>query len=212
MNPTSVLFYIFSAVLLFAGFRVITARNTVHAALFLVLAFFNASCIWMLLQAEFLAITLALVYVGAVMVLFLFVVMMLDINTDSLRQGFWNHFPLAALVGAAIAIEMAIVMKAGFNLPEAKAFDPAVLKLGNSRALGVEIYTQYLYPLQVAAVLLLVGMIAAIALTLRHRKDSRYQNPAEQVRVKASDRLRLVKMAPTVEQPSAPKDAEGGQA
>lgn len=212
MNPTSVLFYLFSAVLLFAGFRVITARNTVHAVLYLVLAFFNASCIWMLLQAEFLAITLSLVYVGAVMVLFLFVVMMLDINTDSLRQGFWNHFPLAALVGVLIAIEMAMVMKAGFNLPVAKAFDPAVLKLGNTRALGVEIYTQYLYPLQVAAVLLLVGMISAIALTMRHRKDSRYQNPAEQVRVKAADRVRLVKMAPTVELPSVPKEAEGGQA
>jgi NADH-quinone oxidoreductase subunit J len=212
MNTTSALFYFFSAILLLSGFMVITARNTVHSALYLVLAFFNASCIWMLLQAEFLAITLVLVYVGAVMVLFLFVVMMLDINVDALREGFWTHFPLAAFVGVLIALEMALVMKGGFNLPAAKSMAPEVLKLGNTRALGVEIYTQYLYPLEVAAVLLLVAIIAAIALTLRQRKDSHYQNPADQVRAKKADRVRLVKVAPTVERPSAPKQAEGGQA
>jgi NADH-quinone oxidoreductase subunit J len=212
MNTTSALFYFFSAILLLSGFMVITARNTVHSALYLVLAFFNASCIWMLLQAEFLAITLVLVYVGAVMVLFLFVVMMLDINVDALREGFWTHFPLAAFVGVLIALEMALVMKGGFNLPAAKSMAPEVLKLGNTRALGVEIYTQYLYPLEVAAVLLLVAIIAAIALTLRQRKDSHYQNPADQVRAKKADRVRLVKVAPTVELPSAPKQAEGGQA
>jgi NADH-quinone oxidoreductase subunit J len=212
MNTTSALFYLFSAVLLLAGFKVITARNTVHAALYLVLAFFNASCVWMLLQAEFLAITLVLVYVGAVMVLFLFVVMMLDINTDSLREGFWTHFPLAAFIGVLIALEMALVMKTGFNLPEAKAMDPAMLKLGNTRALGVQIYTQYLYPLQVAAALLLVAMIAAISLTLRKRKDAKGQNPSEQVRVKSKDRVRLVQMAPTIEAASIPKTPEGGQA
>ena len=212
MTTISALFYIFSGVLLFAAFRVITARSTVHAALFLVLAFFNASCVWMLLKAEFLAITLVLVYVGAVMVLFLFVVMMLDINTDSMREGFWTHFPLAAFIGVLIALEMALVMKQGFNLPVADAMDPAVLKLGNTRALGVEIYTQYLYPLQVAAVLLLVAMVAAIALTLRKRKDSRYQNPSEQVRVKAADRMRIVKMAPVLDQPSEAQKQEGGQA
>jgi NADH-quinone oxidoreductase subunit J len=212
MNTTSALFYFFSAILLLSGFMVITARNTVHSALYLVLAFFNASCIWMLLQAEFLAITLVLVYVGAVMVLFLFVVMMLDINVDALREGFWTHFPLAAFVGVLIALEMALVMKGGFNLSAAKSMAPEVLKLGNTRALGVEIYTQYLYPLEVAAVLLLVAIIAAIALTLRQRKDSHYQNPADQVRAKKADRVRLVKVAPTVELPSAPKQAEGGQA
>ncbi|MBQ0936764.1 NADH-quinone oxidoreductase subunit J [Ideonella paludis] len=212
MTTISALFYLFSGVLLFSAFRVITARSTVHAALFLVLAFFNASCVWMLLKAEFLAITLVLVYVGAVMVLFLFVVMMLDINTDSMREGFWTHFPLAAFIGVLIALEMALVMKQGFNLPVADAMDPAVLKLGNTRALGVEIYTQYLYPLQVAAVLLLVAMVAAIALTLRKRKDSRYQNPSEQVRVKAADRLRVVKMAAVVDQPSEAQKQEGGQA
>jgi NADH-quinone oxidoreductase subunit J len=215
MNATSALFYLFSAVLLASAFMVVTTRSTVHAALYLVLAFFNASCVWMLLKAEFLSIALVLVYVGAVMVLFLFVVMMLDINTDALREGFWSHFPLAALIGVLIALEMALVMKTGFNLPEAKAMDPNVLKLGNTRALGVAIYTEYLYPLQIAAVLLLVAMISAISLTLRKRKDSKYQDPSQQVRVKAADRVRLVKLAPTIEQASAPAveaKPEGGQA
>jgi len=212
MNTTSALFYLFSAVLLVSAFMVITARSTVHSALYLVLAFFNASCVWMLLRAEFLAITLVLVYVGAVMVLFLFVVMMLDISTDKLREGFWSHFPLAGFVGVLIALEMYLVMKSGFNLPAAKAMPEAVMKLGNTRALGVEIYTQYLYPLQVAAVLLLVAMIAAIALTMRQRKDSRSQNPSEQVRAKAADRFRIVKMDPVIEAPSVPKTPEGDKA
>lgn len=212
MNTTSVLFYIFSAILLAASFRVITARSTVHAALFLVLAFFNASCVWMLLKAEFLAITLVLVYVGAVMVLFLFVVMMLDINTDSMREGFWSHFPLAALIGVLIALEMAVVLKAGFSLRDVKPLDPADVQMGNTRALGKMVYTQYLYPLQVAAVLLLVAIISAIALTLRKRKDSRSQDPSQQVRAKKADRVRLVKMDPVVEQPSAPATPEGGKA
>jgi NADH-quinone oxidoreductase subunit J len=212
MNTTSALFYFFSAVLLGSAFMVITARNTVHSALYLVLAFFNASCIWMLLRAEFLAITLVLVYVGAVMVLFLFVVMMLDVNVESLREGFWTHFPLAAFVGVLIALEMALVMKGGFNLPAAKAMAPEVLKAGNTRALGIELYTQYLYPLEVAAVLLLVAIIAAIALTLRKRKDSHYQNPADQVRVKRADRVKLVKMDAVVEVPAAVKSTQGGQA
>ena len=208
MNTITALFYVFSAVLLFASFRVITARSTVHAVLFLVLAFFNAACIWMLLRAEFLAITLVLVYVGAVMVLFLFVVMMLDINTDSFREGFWTHFPLAGLVGAVIALEMAAVLIGGFRLSEAPNLDPALAKLGNTRLLGIEIYTKYLYPLQVAAVLLLVAIIAAIALTLRRRKDSKHMDPGEQVRARKADRLRLVKIKPVVEAPVA---KEGGQ-
>ena len=195
------LFYIFSAILLFASFRVITARSTVYAALFLVLAFFNAACLWMLLRAEFLSIALVLVYVGAVMVLFLFVVMMLDINTDTIRTGFWKHFPLAALVGVVIALEMAVVLLGGFRLGEAPAPDAETLRLGNSKMLGIEIYTNYLYPLQIAAVLLLVAIIAAIALTLRRRKDSKYQNPSDQVRVRAADRMRVVKMKAVVEAP-----------
>ena len=208
MNITSVLFYLFSAILLVSSFRVITAKSTVHAALFLVLAFFNASCIWMMLKAEFLSIALVLVYVGAVMVLFLFVVMMLDINTETMRQGFWQHFPVAAFIGVLIALEMALVLKAGFDLPDA----PADMKGDNTKLLGIEVYTHYLYPLQVAAVLLLVAIISAIALTLRRRKDSRYQDPAEQVKVKKGDRLKIVKMAAVIEQPSAPAAAEGEQA
>jgi NADH-quinone oxidoreductase subunit J len=202
MDSTTALFYIFSAVLLLASFRVVTARSTVHAALFLVLAFFSAACVWMLLQAEFLAIALVLVYVGAVMVLFLFVVMMLDINTDSFREGFWKHLPLAGLVGAVIALEMALVLTRGFGLAEAPVADAAALQAGNTRLLGIEIYTKYLYPVQLAAVLLLVAIIAAIALTLRGRKDSRSQNPGEQVRVKAADRVRIVKMPAVVDTPS----------
>jgi len=208
MEITTALFYIFSAVLLGASFRVITARSTVHSALFLILAFFNASCIWMLLKAEFLAITLVLVYIGAVMVLFLFVVMMLDINSDHVREGFWKHMPLAGLVGALIALEMAAILMGGFRLTDAPELSPAAMQLGNTKLLGIAIYTQYLYPLQIAAVLLLVAIIAAIALTLRRRKDSRSQDASEQVKVKKADRLRIVKMAPTVELPAAaPADA-----
>jgi NADH-quinone oxidoreductase subunit J len=197
------LFYLFAAVLLFASFRVITARSTVHAALYLVLAFFNAACVWMLLRAEFLAIALVLVYVGAVMVLFLFVVMMLDVNVDSVRSGFWKHFPLAGMIGAVIALEMAFVLMRGFNLAAVPPADPALAKLGNSKLLGIEIYTAYLYPLQIAAVLLLVAIVAAIALTLRRRKDSRFIDPGQQVRVKKADRLRIVKMAAVVAPPPA---------
>lgn len=213
MNSTTALFYLFSAVLLLAAFRVITARSTVHAALFLVLAFFNAAGVWMLLRAEFLAITLVLVYVGAVMVLFLFVVMMLDINSDKFREGFWRHFPLAGFVGALIALEMALVLMQGHRQTEPAALATQAsqmaqgAQMGNTRLLGIEIYTRYLYPLQVAAVLLLVAIVAAIALTFRRRKDSRYVNPADQVRARKADRVRLVKMAS-----SAPAAKEGPQA
>ncbi|HMO46975.1 MAG TPA: NADH-quinone oxidoreductase subunit J [Rubrivivax sp.] len=209
---SSALFYLFSFVLLFAAFRVITARSSVHAVLFLMLSFATASCIWMLLHAEFLAIALVLVYVGAVMVLFLFVVMMLDVDADAVRQGFWKYFPLAGFIGALIALEMALVLMGGFRLTEAPPPDPRALELGNSKMLGIEIYTNYLYPLQVAAVLLLVAIISAIALTLRRRKDNRRQEPSAQVKVKKADRLRLVPMRATVEVPSAAADGEKGQA
>ena len=210
MDTTTALFYVFSAVLLFAAFRVITARTPVYAALYLVLAFFNAACVWMLLRAEFLAIALVLVYVGAVMVLFLFVVMMLDMNTDSLREGFWKHFPLAGLIGVVIALEMALVLIPGFDVRNAPVADAAALKLGNTKLLGIEVYTKYLYPLQIAAVVLLVAIVAAIALTLRRRKDSKYQDPAEQVRAKKADRVRIVQMKATVEVP-APAAPAGEQ-
>jgi NADH-quinone oxidoreductase subunit J len=217
MDTFSLLFYIFASVLVFAGFRVITSKSPVSAALHLVLAFFSASCVWMLLQAEFLAISLVLVYVGAVMVRFLFVVMMLDINIDSIRQGFWKHFPLAGIIGAVIAVEMAFVLTRGFDLPTPKAFPPDVAKVPNAKALGIELFTNYLFPVQIAAVILLVAIIAAIALTLRKRKDSHYQNPSEQVRVKKGDRLRVVKLAATIEAPAAAPAADasaptGGQA
>jgi len=218
MTTISVLFYIFSAVLLASSFGVITARSTVHAALFLVLAFFNASCLWMMLKAEFLAITLVLVYVGAVMVLFLFVVMMLDINTEELRAGFWKAFPLAALVGVLIALEMALVLMGGFSRAAAPLADAVAQKMGNTRLLGIEVYTNYLYPLQIAAVLLLVAIISAIALTLRERKDTKAIDPALALRARKAERLRIVKMAPTIEIASAPAASaaepgkEGGKA
>ena len=205
MDAKTGLFYAFAAVLLVAAFKVITARNPVHAALYLVLAFFQASALWILLQAEFLAITLVLVYVGAVMVLFLFVVMMLDINLDGVRKGFWKHFPLAAAAGALIALEMSAVLMGGFRLGEppkvAAVMGQAAVELSNTKELGKLLYSQYLYPLEVAAVILLVAIIAAIALTLRQRKDSKYINASDQIRVKPADRMRLVKMNPTLAAP-----------
>ncbi len=201
MDVKTGLFYFFSAVLLFAAFRVITARNPVYSALFLVLAFFQAAAIWILLKAEFLAVALVLVYVGAVMVLFLFVVMMLDINVDSLRQGFWKHFPIAAGVGVLIVLEMAAVLMGGFGISDepkaAVGLAQGAEQVSNTRELGKLVYTQYIYPLEIAAVLLLVAIIAAIALTLRERKDSKHIDPAVQVRVRSKDRMEVVKMAPT---------------
>ena len=200
MDAKTGFFYVFAALMLFAAFRVITARNPVHAALYLVLAFFQAAAIWILLKAEFLAITLVLVYVGAVMVLFLFVVMMLDINLDGVRQGFWKHFPLAGSVGALIALEMSYVLMGGFREPPKVANAAAQMgaQLSNTKELGKVLYSEYIYPLEIAAVILLVAIIAAIALTLRARKDSKSQNPSEQVRVKRADRVTLVKMKPVM--------------
>ncbi len=202
MDTHTALFYAFSAVLLGAAFRVITARSPVYAALFLVLAFFSAACVWILLRAEFLAIALVLVYVGAVMVLFLFVVMMLDVDVGSLREGFWRHFPVAAIVGVIIALEMAAVLLPGFRLVDAPVAGAAALKLGNTKLLGIEVYTKYLYPLQIAAVILLVAIIAAISLTLRARKDSKHIDPSEQIKAKKADRVRIVSMKPE----SVPRD------
>lgn len=213
MDVRTGLFYLFSVVLLFAAFRVITARNPVYAALYLVLTFFQASGLWLLLRAEFLAITLVLVYVGAVMVLFLFVVMMLDIDVDALRAGFWKHFPVAASVGALIALEMAAVLMGGFRASEEPRAMPGVaaaaqagVQYSNTKELGKLLYSEYLYPLEIAAVLLLVAIIAAIALTLRHRKDSKQFDPAHAVRVRASDRLQVVKVGAT--RPAAPPAPE----
>jgi NADH-quinone oxidoreductase subunit J len=190
-------FYSFAGVLIFAALRVITVRNPVHAAMYLVLAFFSASGLWVLLDAEFLAISLVLVYVGAVMVLFLFVVMMLDINLDSLRAGFWRYLPTAGFVGLIIAIEMAIVLRMGFSGTETPQEIPK--SVNNTAELGQLLYTEYLYPFEIAALILLVAMVAAIALTLRRRKDTKAQKPSDQVRVKPSERVRLVSMEAEVE-------------
>ena len=207
MDVKTGFFYLFSALLLFASLRVITARNPVQAALYLVLAFTQAAAVWLLLKAEFLAITLVLVYVGAVMVLFLFVVMMLDIQMDKLRDGFWKAAPLAGLIGAVIALEMAAVLLGGFRVTESTQMaGQAAPDYSNTKELGKLLYTQYLLPLEVAAVLLLVAIIAAIALTLRERKDSRHIDPALQVRVKARDRVQVPKMAPTVAAPPPPPE------
>lgn len=193
MEFKTVLFYAFSAILVLAALRVITARNPVHAALFLVLSFFSAAAIWMLLKAEFLSIVLVLVYVGAVMVLFLFVVMMLDINMDKMREGFWGYFPLAATIGVVIVLEMAAVLLRSFWAPEAQV--PAASNtIGTTKALGLLIYTEYVYAFEIAAVILLVAIVAAVSLTLRRRKDSKYFAPSEAVKVKRNDRVRLVKM------------------
>ena len=197
MDLKAAFFYAFSAVLLFAAFRVITARNPVHAVLYLVLTFFQAAMIWMLLKAEFLSITLVLVYVGAVMVLFLFVVMMLDINIDSVRQGFWRHFPVVGTVGALVALEMAWVLMGGFRVSSEPQAIAAAAPVSNTQELGKLLYSAYVYPVQVAAVILLVAIIAAIALTLRGRKDSKHTSASDQVRVRASDRLRVIQQAPT---------------
>ena len=193
MEFISVLFYVFSAILIIAAMRVITARNPVHAALFLVLSFFSAAAIWMLLQAEFLSIVLVLVYVGAVMVLFLFVVMMLDINLEKMREGFWGYLPLAATIGAIVVLEMAVVLFRGFAKIDSLA--PATsTHIGGTKELGMLIYTEYVYAFEIAAVVLLVAIVAAVALTLRRRKDTKYFDPAQAVKVKRSDRVRLVSM------------------
>ncbi len=213
MDVKTGFFYVFSLVLLFAAFRVITARNPVHAVLYLMLSFSQASAIWLLLKAEFLAITLVLVYLGAVMVLFLFVVMMLDIKIDSLKQSFWKHFPLGATLGAIVVLEMSAVLLSGFKVsesPKALLVLGQAQELSNTKELGKLLYTQYVYPIQVAAVILLVAMIAAIALTLRERKDTKAIDASLQVRVKASDRLQVLSMEPTRAAPppsTAPESA-----
>ena len=202
MEFTTVLFYIFALLLVISGLKVITSRNPVSSALFLVLAFFNAAAIWMLLEAEFLAILLVLVYVGAVMVLFLFVVMMLDINLDVLRRDFKRFVPMATIVGAIIVIETALILWHGYGATVQPVRDTTVAGAAaatagwsNTRIIGKIIYTDYIFAFEVAGLVLLVAIIAAIALTARHAKDSKRQNVGDQVKVRAQDRVRVVKMA-----------------
>ncbi|HET7095778.1 MAG TPA: NADH-quinone oxidoreductase subunit J [Casimicrobiaceae bacterium] len=204
MTFQTLLFYFFSAILVFAALRVITSRNPVHAVLWLVLAFFTAAAHWLMLRAEFLAIVLVLVYVGAVMVLFLFVVMMLDINFDSLRKEFRSYIPVGASVGALVLVEMALTLlggRLGVDLPGGA--NP-VSTGSNTKALGSLVYTEYVYPFELAAVILLVAIIAAIALTHRKRKETKYQNPAEQVKVRARDRLRVLNIPSEKKETSKP--------
>jgi len=195
-----IVFYTLAAVLLYAAISVITTRNPVYAALYLVLAFFTAAGIWLLLEAEFLAIALVLVYVGAVMVLFLFVVMMLDINLDKLREGFWNALPVALPVGGLMAVEMVMIVGVrnfGVDKVIAPAAHPA--DYSNTAELGRVLYTDYLLPFELASVVLLVAIVAAIALTLRDRKESKSVDPSKQVLVKKADRIRILKMDAVVE-------------
>jgi NADH-quinone oxidoreductase subunit J len=210
MQATTVLFYLFAAITVFAALRVISARNPVHSALFLVLTFCSAAAIWMLLRAEFLAITLVLVYVGAVMVLFLFVVMMLDINLDSVRRGFWLNLPVALVVGVLVVLELAAVLIHAFGNVKASDAPPLPADYSNTKALGSLLYTEYVWAFEIAAVILLVAIISAIALTLRRRKDVRYNDASAAVRTRAKDRVRIVKMpAQTREAPAQPR--EGSQ-
>ena len=204
MTFATVVFYVFAAILVFAALSVITARNPVHAALFLVLAFFTSAAIWIQLQAEFLAIALVLVYVGAVMVLFLFVVMMLDINIARLRAGFWSYLPLGALVALLLVVEMGlIVAQRYFHIDYMPPPDALPEGYSNTKELGRLLYTEYVYPFEIAAVILLVAIVAAIALTLRRRKDTKHIDAARQINVRREDRVRIVSM------PSEPK--QGGQ-
>ena len=195
MDFRAVTFYFFAAIMVFAALRVITARNPVHSALFLVLAFFTAAGLWMLLEAEFLAIALVLVYVGAVMVLFLFVVMMLDINLDRLREGYWDYLVPALIVAGVMIAEMTLVLGGRyFDLEGMPQPAPHAADYSNTHELGRLIYTEYVYPFEIAAVILLVAIVAAIALTLRRRKDTKYIDPAQQMKVRRKDRVRLVSM------------------
>ena len=191
MSFQTAVFYVFAAILVFAALRVISVRNPVHAALWLVCSFFTAAAIWLLLGAEFLAIVLVLVYVGAVMVLFLFVVMMLDVNFDELRRHFRSHLPVGVAVGALVLLEMVLVILSG--TPASPSGAPATPG-SNTAALGRLLYIDYVYPFELAAVLLLVAIVAAIALTWRRRREKKSQSPGEQVKVRARDRVRLVSL------------------
>jgi NADH-quinone oxidoreductase subunit J len=202
MEFKTFVFFVLAAIMLVAALRVITARNPVHAALFLVLSFFTAAGLWMLLEAEFLAIVLIMVYVGAVMVLFLFVVMMLDIDIERLRHRFWSYLPLGAMIGLLMVAEMVLVLGGKYFSAEVLPGQSMPAGYSNTKELGRLLFTEYVYPFELASVILLVGIIAAIMLTLRQRKDSKFQNPLEQIAVKRNDRIRLVKMAGEKEPPA----------
>lgn len=194
MDFKTTVFFFLSAILIFAALRVITARNPVHAVLHLILSFFTAAGLWVLLQAEFLAMVLVMVYIGAVMVLFLFVVMMLDINLDQLRQGFWSYLPLGAVIGILMVIEMGMVLGSRYFQVLDSEVPNVAAAASNTKELGALLATDYVYPFELAAVVLLVAIVAAVAITFRGPKKTRYTDPADQIRVKAADRVRIVKM------------------
>jgi len=213
MEFKTFMFYMFGAIMLFAALRVITARNPVHAALYLVLAFFNAAGIWMLLQAEFLAILLVMVYVGAVMVLFLFVVMMLDIDLVRLRSGFWSYLPLGGMIGLLMVIEMSLVLGGKYFGAEALPGQNMPEGYSNTKELGRLLYTDYVYPFELASVILLVGVIAAVMLTLRKRKDTKNQSATKQIATRREDSVRLISMPAEKDAPAASAEPpqNGGQ-
>ena len=209
MEFKTFVFYVLATIMLLASLRVITARNPVHAALFLVLAFFTAAGLWILLQAEFLAIMLVMVYVGAVMVLFLFVVMMLDIDLSRLRSGFWGYLPLGALVGLLMVGEMALVLGGKYFGVEALPDHDMPAGYSNTKELGRLLFTEYVYPFELASVILLVGIIAAVMLTLRQRKDTKQQKASRQIAVKREDCVRLVSMPAEKDEPASPVEQGG---
>jgi NADH-quinone oxidoreductase subunit J len=209
MTFNEIVFYFFAAVLILTALGVVTAKNPVHAALLLVVAFFTSAAIWLQLHAEFLAITLVLVYVGAVMVLFLFVVMMLDINVARLRAGFWRYLPLGAVVAVLLVIEMSFMLTYAPSLADAPAPPALAVGYSNTKELGRLVYTEYVYPFEIAAVILLVAIVSAIALTLRRRKQTKYMDPAQQIAVRRQDRVRIVQM-PSEKKDSGVRDQDSG--
>ncbi|MDR3159618.1 MAG: NADH-quinone oxidoreductase subunit J [Zoogloeaceae bacterium] len=211
MDFKTLLFFFFSAILLFAALRVITAKNPVHAVLNLILAFFTAACVWLLLEAEFLALVLVMVYIGAVMVLFLFVVMMLDIDLDRLRQGFWRYLPLGVFVGLVVALEMALVLGGEYFYAPDASLPATAADVSNTRELGALLVSRYVYPFELTAALLLMAIVAAVALAFRDRKPARRVDPAEQIRVRAADRLRLVHMPVETDAPAEDATAPDAQ-
>ncbi|MHB1360687.1 MAG: NADH-quinone oxidoreductase subunit J [Rhodocyclaceae bacterium] len=207
MEFKTFVFYVLAAILLLAALRVITARNPVHAVLFLVLSFFSAACLWLLLQAEFLAIVLIMVYVGAVMVLFMFVVMLLDIDIERLRHRFWSYLPLGAMIGLLMVAQMALVLSGKYFSAEALPGHSMPADYSNTKELARLLFTEYYYPFEIVGAILLVGIVAAVMLTLRQRKDTKYQKPAEQLAVKRNDRVRMVSMAAEKDEPSVDPSA-----
>jgi len=195
MSFEKIIFYLFATILVICAGRVVTARNPVHAALSLVLAFFTSAALWLLLEAEFLAMTLVLVYVGAVMVLFLFVVMMLDVHVSQMKSTLLRHLPLGLGVATVMLIEMGLVVRSkAFSVDQMGGPIRHEAGYSNTAELGSVLYTEYVYPFELAAVILVLAIIAAIALTLRHRPETKFQDPAKQVAVRSVDRVRIVKM------------------